>query len=83
MLRIVEGANRKRVRARHESGSKLLDLLFDGPGRAYFTYLAGDQTGGGKPVRLRAGTPPVRDDEHQARHRKRRISNASRRRNRP
>jgi hypothetical protein len=42
----------------------------------------GDSTGRGTPVRLHPNTPPVRDAEHQAKHKKRKIVNASRRKNR-
>jgi hypothetical protein len=35
-----------------------------------------------RPVRLKAGCPPVRDAEHRAKHRKRKAARAARRRNR-
>lgn len=42
----------------------------------------GDQGGNGKPVRLRPGTPPLRDAEHARKHAARKRARASRRRNR-
>jgi hypothetical protein len=42
----------------------------------------GESGGRGRPVRLHPNTPPVRDAEHQRRHVLRKISRASRRRNR-
>lgn len=42
----------------------------------------GDPSGRGTPVRLKPGTPPVRDAEHQAKHRRRKAQRAARRRNR-
>ena len=42
----------------------------------------GEPGGRGRPVRLKAGCPPIRDAEHQRKHRLRKIANASRRRNR-
>jgi hypothetical protein len=42
----------------------------------------GEPGGRGKPVRLKAGCPPIRDAEHQRKHRLRTIARASRRRNR-
>jgi hypothetical protein len=42
----------------------------------------GESGGRGRPVRLKAGCPPVRDAEHQAKHRARKRAHESRRRNR-
>jgi hypothetical protein len=42
----------------------------------------GEPGGRGRPVRTHPGTPPVRDADHQRRHRLRKISHESRRRNR-
>lgn len=43
----------------------------------------GDPSGHEKPVRMKAGCPVVRDAEHRRKHRLRKISRTSRKRNRP
>jgi hypothetical protein len=64
----------------HKAGVKMLDKLFAAtPARL---SASGLQHGNAKPVRLHPGTPPVRDAEHKARRRRRKIANESRRRNR-
>jgi hypothetical protein len=81
--RLERIANRSvsRTRSLHKRGVKELAALFDGPRRLY--YDGSDLQGGrGKPVRLKANTPPVRDAEHQAKHRKRKAARAARKKNR-
>jgi hypothetical protein len=81
-LRIIEAANRRRIRARHRAGEKALTELFDGPRRGYMFGVSSLQTGRATPVRLHPNTPPLRDVEHQAKHRKRKAARAARKRNR-
>jgi hypothetical protein len=76
----VDTRKTKAARSRHEAGIKSLDKLFAvSPARL---ATAGLQHGNAKPVRLKPGTPPVRDDEHKARRHRRKIARASRKRNR-
>ena len=70
----------KIARERHDYGIAILNNLFRWS--TDVIRLTGLQTGRAKPIRLHPNTPPVRDREHQRKHRLRKISNESRRRNR-
>lgn len=61
---------------------KAIAALFDGPRRMYLYGGSDLQTGRATPVRLHPHTPPVRDAEHQAKHKKRKAVRAARKRNR-
>jgi len=70
----------KAIRAQHEAGIKALKELFRWTPAMIGTI--GLHSGRAKPVRLHPNTPPVRDAEHKRKHKLRKISNESRRRNR-
>lgn len=73
------------ARARHNAGvRRLRALLVSGwRGQLMAEFVRGtDQSGRGRPVRTRPGTPPIRDAYHQAKHKRRKAAKAARRRNR-
>lgn len=70
----------KSARASHQAGIEQMDELF-GRDESIMPFV-GIQHGNARPIRLRPGVPPVRDAEHQAKHRKRKAQRAARRRNR-
>jgi hypothetical protein len=92
--RPVDKKATKIARARHQRGIERLQalLLPDEIKRPEKAGLAGvllvrespfgDPSGSGRPFRMRAGVPPIRGAFHAARHRRNKIANASRRRNR-
>jgi hypothetical protein len=81
MMRVDEKATTL-ARERHAVGIKTLRELFD-PHRIRLNRAETSiQHGNARPVRLRPGVPPMRDADHQARHRKRKTARASRKRNR-
>lgn len=69
-----------RARGRQKRGLERLRALF----RATPAKIAsaGLQHGNARPARLGPGVPPVRDAEHQAKHRRRKAARAARKRNR-
>jgi hypothetical protein len=77
---IINEKQTKIIRARHERGIEQLKALFRWT--PAMVGAIGLHSGRGTPVRLHPNTPPMRDAEHQRKHRLRKISNASRRRNR-
>lgn len=92
-VRPIDEEATKKARARHERGrNQLLALYgvhpdFDSPPRVWRIVLskhfaAGKSTGIGRPMRLRAYCPPVRDKEHARKHKARKRAHESRRRNR-
>lgn len=85
MARVVDKKATKIARARQQRGIDRVAALFAVPTPKVMRAIAGgsgDQSGRGTPVRMRPNTPPVRDPEHQRKHKLRKISNRSRCRNR-
>lgn len=83
--RPVDKKATKIARARQQRGIDEIASLFAVPTPKVMRAIlggSGDQSGRGTPVRMRAGCPPVRDREHQRKHKLRKIRNESRRRNR-
>jgi hypothetical protein len=76
----VDERRTARARERHQRGVDRLNELF--AAHPFLLLANSHQNGSGRPVRLKPGCPPVRDAEHQAKHRKRKAARASRKRNR-
>lgn len=72
------------ARRRHNAGVKRLREIFEKASPALYamSVRGWPQSVRQQPVRLRPNVPPVRDAEHQAKHRKRKAARASTRRNR-
>ena len=76
----LDKAATKHARRRHAAGVLRLNKVFGAS--AALLAASGLQHGNARPVRLRPGVPPVRDAEHQEKHRRRKRARVSRRRNR-
>lgn len=85
MTRVIDKKATKIARGRQQRGIDTLSSLFAVSTPKVMRAImggSGSQSGRGTPVRMRNGCPPVRDQEHQRKHKRRKISKASRRRNR-
>lgn len=76
----VDAVATKAARKRHEAGVARLRDLFGG--ESLIRYLGRNHISDTRAVRLHPNTPPVRDAEHQRKHRLRKLARASRKRNR-